>query len=1275
MTTPVDCSLWLDVKKAQQGESVTASISFVFPEDDVASSVKVEENTELGIDVKEAPVDSKEFGFELEINTSEMELGKNTIEIRVEDPIYGTTLGESNQRDIKILPPGIKILSLNCRTEDPAPGMQVDLEVGLGSTSSSKIKGELWLSLDQGSGEFEGPRKRVSISGEEVIDLAVKTHGLEAGEVHVTVHTVTKGGKEVKEAFASAFALRPQEGLKLELTKKMGFRATPGGSLRVELEAENIGSNPIDSELCMYCLLSSGEVKLDYDKLFLAPGEKTKLTMEGPVPDTKEMFTLRADVMIGEETVPFAFPDAPVEITEEHDIQILSAISDQDYYSPGDLVVVRAYLEDRGSKAGSDVDVGIRIYDREELFADTKPVKIYSERTQAQFEWVTPLKLKKGKINVEIQTEGSKKTFKKLIQIEEPINVEAHFIRVRPHPGTEKAYRKDPEVLDYLMEGEKIIHKWTYIFNRDNRKSQLDVYTLDSRTKLFKLNGNILRGLKWEKAETKKIFDTLMSYLVLSRAEYPGSIDEHNTWLDKLGFLGTSDIRNILLDRKKIKDTKVDLASWEKTHGLLEEQKDRALKKFKGEHLGFARPKEAEKEILSSWDNAKTRLLKRDIAGADPSLDALADRIVKYFNLPIDFDRSDTTAEDARELYLDHLMYCWSKVLTEASEIKNIYRRIKRENYCPKEIVLDLFEHRLLMFLGIAQRFHIQTSLDPYSSPEASRRAVLDSLENIKRIIKNLKLIFELTKALVENYNQNRQIRNTSAFVIQNLEVKSDRAVMKGALGGRVREPFQLINTGGLPLEIEVTTALPTPEWTLLEPVSSISKDVYISTNISIDKLDTVDSFISFTIPKGMDLKKYKVLFYTSPVQGELVPLLDRDLEDEPARPGPIKLSASKGMVAEERLKVLRKFLNEMHSVQLKVEQSAASALKKKERNLFENGGMVLARYEDLKGIKDGKLLENIKASGYFRTKGMTVTMGTIFKKKKDTKIVKLKEAKDLELSDEAVIEASASVYLSNICLQVILPELERHLRHKYQSRPLKAVSSPYSNDPLTREYLYERESPGLLETYVKGSASENITQKVFDKKLASDEHFKFSNGLVASSLKTWVQCMIDSEPAVVQEHLVSGEFETWLLRSAKSKSIANLIGGFATRLEEDLREGAANPKDVKKLLFQRLEKSPLKGQISQNTVKPLIKKLSSKNAKAVAETLDRLVEIGDIQAIDAIIEKLFDEQVETRLAAINALAKFKDKRAVPPLEKIISFTTDDEEKEAAKKAIEEIED
>jgi len=130
------------------------------------------------------------------------------------------------------------------------------------------------------------------------------------------------------------------------------------------------------------------------------------------------------------------------------------------------------------------------------------------------------------------------------------------------------------------------------------------------------LDGKIVRGLDWDKKDTKVIYDSLMSYLVLSRLEHPTFCDDQFLWLDKIGYLGTSDIRNVLLDRKRIKNTEINLGSWEQTLVGLKVDVEKNLKKFKGEHLGFVKPGSAEDDVLESLGIAKKKFLKRDLGAA-----------------------------------------------------------------------------------------------------------------------------------------------------------------------------------------------------------------------------------------------------------------------------------------------------------------------------------------------------------------------------------------------------------------------------------------------------------------------------------------------------------------------------------------------------------------------------------------------------------------------------------------------------------------------------------
>ena len=467
-----------------------------------------------------------------------------------------------------------------------------------------------------------------------------------------------------------------------------------------------------------------------------------------------------------------------------------------------------------------------------------------------------------------------------------------------------------------------------------------------------------------------------------------------------------------------------------------------------------------------------------------------------------------------------------------------------------------------------------------------------------------------------------------------------------------------------------VTTALPNEEWTLVEPVSSISKDVYISQELDLPPMNEEDLFLSFNMPKGLDLRSYKMLFYISSPYKELSPLLDRGLEDEPKKLKSISMPSVKlGALGKQKDKVV-KLLDDYFRIKFVQERAQASTLPRKERGLFKDGKLILHRYDRLQGVKDEPFFRAAKATGFFKIGSMTIEEGTIFKKKVDSRTLLIKEPKDIAVGPDLMVQAGGSVYLADIATKAILNELQKALKPKYQQLDLVGIRTPYIPPTLSRDYLYERELPGTLDKYSHSSSADALTKKAYEKKLPTDRSMKFSNKLIANSLKTWVQCLIDSPPDVIRNHLLNGDFEQWLREKVGSNELANILGGFATRIDEEIKEGQVRPEEVKRLLFQRLDKTPLKVQISQSTVKPMIKKLQSGNPKAVKETLERLVEIGDPQSIDAIIEKLFDPHSETRMAAINALGEIGDKRAIPPLEKIISFTNDEKEKQRAGEVI-----
>ena len=195
--------------------------------------------------------------------------------------------------------------------------------------------------------------------------------------------------------------------------------------------------------------------------------------------------------------------------------------------------------------------------------------------------------------------------------------------------------------------------------------------------------------------------------------------------------------------------------------------------------------------------------------------------------------------------------------------------------------------------------------------------------------------------------------------------------------------------------------------------------------------------------------------------------------------------------------------------------------------------------------------------------------------------------------------------------------------------------------------------------------------EKKFLKKVHKGSEFYFSDGKVANSLLSWVQCIQLAPPQVISTHLMNSDFEIWLRDEVKVRELANICAALAKRFETE----SLNPWEVKTKFINRLNRTSIEGMIYEHTIKPVVKNLRSNDPSRAQEAAEKLMRIGDERAVEPLAGKLFDSVPKTREIVIKALGKFGDKRATPSLLKILEYSQDKDDKLNTIKALGFIQD
>jgi hypothetical protein len=347
--------------------------------------------------------------------------------------------------------------------------------------------------------------------------------------------------------------------------------------------------------------------------------------------------------------------------------------------------------------------------------------------------------------------------------------------------------------------------------------------------------------------------------------------------------------------------------------------------------------------------------------------------------------------------------------------------------------------------------------------------------------------------------------------------------------------------------------------------------------------------------------------------------------------------------------------------------------LPKKYQKIYSNNGVVLKYFSKKNNFKLDLVEEIVRSNSFFDIDSIMVTESFIFKQTKELSLARFSDLEKLEKiiinkKKKLLADAKASDILVERLMSLMAAALLKAQEHKASNG---AVTAIYQRPRWTHERLFSTYSPDEYDKYRNESKAFVNIEKRFQSKLSMDESFRFKNDMVANSLISWFQSLLLSEPEIVKDHLMAGDFERWLRNSAKERELANIC----SNLQRKYADEVVSADLVKRDMLRRLRRTSYEGSIYNYLVKPLIKKLKSPDPTTVQQTAIKLMEFGDEKAVESLIEKLFDSIPETRLIVMEALGGISDPRAIQPLIKIFEHSSDKKDKVHALRALGKFDD
>ncbi|UCH90184.1 MAG: HEAT repeat domain-containing protein [Thermoplasmata archaeon] len=332
--------------------------------------------------------------------------------------------------------------------------------------------------------------------------------------------------------------------------------------------------------------------------------------------------------------------------------------------------------------------------------------------------------------------------------------------------------------------------------------------------------------------------------------------------------------------------------------------------------------------------------------------------------------------------------------------------------------------------------------------------------------------------------------------------------------------------------------------------------------------------------------------------------------------------------------------------------------LPRKYHKIYTKEGVILKHFSKKNNFNIDLVESVVRNNLFFELDTTKVLEGFFGKQEKDEYVVhftdldklkRLKQTKRKKLFSDAKTSDILLARLTNI---MELTPMEGRSKESGTGMGL----ANYDHPRWTHEKLFSTFLPEDYDKYQDESKAQVNIEKRFHTKVPDNESFSFNNGLEANSLMSWFQSILISEPEIVREHLLNGDFEHWLRNSAKERELANICSNLARKIEDS----SADAYNIKCMTVERLRRTSFEGSIYNIIVKPLIKTLKSSDAVTVQQAASKLKELGDERAVDALIDRLFDSVPATREVVMDALGKINDSRAIIPLIKVFEHSNNE---------------
>lgn len=333
----------------------------------------------------------------------------------------------------------------------------------------------------------------------------------------------------------------------------------------------------------------------------------------------------------------------------------------------------------------------------------------------------------------------------------------------------------------------------------------------------------------------------------------------------------------------------------------------------------------------------------------------------------------------------------------------------------------------------------------------------------------------------------------------------------------------------------------------------------------------------------------------------------------------------------------------------------------KKIQKLVAGEGVILKYFSKKNNFPLTTVERLVRENLFFELSTQTVLESFLFKQPKELTVASFTEIDKIGRlyktnRERMVTDASVSDVLITRLMSVA--ELNAFdIPHVKVSGMVNDVD--YVRPRWTLEKLYSTYLPDDFVKYKEEVKAQSNLEKRFNYKLPGENVFSFTNGMVANSLLSWFQSLLITDPEVVMEHLLSGDFERWLRKSVKERELANICSNLSRQFENS----GVPALEVKREMMKRLRRTSFESSIYNSLTRPLLKKLRSPEPVTVSQAAEKLMELGDEKAVDGLIETLFESLPETRKVVMEALGVIGDPRAVPPLVKIVEHSRDQEDK------------